>query len=488
MSDCDSVENKRKRQDSIKDSKILLESPITDCAELAAAATEEEIEDNGPIPVAGVAASPAGGSSPVKRPRTSEDGDSSPQPNNAEEAKEAAESVQDKVKGISMEDAPKKPAAALPIFGSAFGVSGKPGGFSSFASAAKKASPFAAFTTATSGFAKYATAAPSSSLGESSVSVEGEAAAVGSDSEDVAGNEDLDDDDEVRAPPAGGSSQRTFEDLLTTKGKETLQLHGSLSSPHVSTPLTAHGVPSTPVRTFEEDETCLFSTKAKLFELQDATWKERGGGQFKINSKIEQPDKCRLLMRTDLTFRLILNVPLFHGLKAVCERRFVRFTCFDVESKLPITYVLRFATDALAADAYVCISKNTPEDSNDDDDDDDKHSTSASENSDDSEEEEEEEEGEEEEEEVEEKVEDQGEAKEDEEESADVAEEEEEEASQSEAESQAEQQSSAAEEDGEEEEEAQDDASAASASASDNDDGASGQEQSDSENEESDSE
>ncbi|KAJ2262265.1 hypothetical protein GGI01_001661 [Coemansia sp. RSA 376] len=488
MSDCDSVENKRKRQDSIKGSKILLESPITDCAELAAA--EEEIEDNGPLPVAGVAASPAGGSSPVKRPRTSEDGDSSPQPNNAEEAKEAAESVQDKVKGISMEDAPKKPAAALPVFGSAFGVSGKPGGFSSFASAAQKASPFAAFTAATSGFAKYATAAPSSSLGESSVSAEGEAAAVGSDSEDVAGNEDLDDDDEVRAPPAGGSSQRTFEDLLTTKGKETLQLHGSLSSPHVSTPLTVHGVPSTPVRTFEEDETCLFSTKAKLFELQDATWKERGGGQFKINSKIEQPDKCRLLMRTDLTFRLILNVPLFHGLKAVCERRFVRFTCFDVESKLPITYVLRFATDALAADAYVCISKNTPEDPNDDDDDDDddKHSTTASENSDDSEEEEEGEDEEEGEEEVEEKVEDQGEAKEDEEESADVAEEEEEEeASQSEAESQAEQQSSAAEED-DEEEEAQDDASAASASASDNDDDASGQEQSDSENEESDSE
>ncbi|KAJ2058378.1 hypothetical protein GGI17_005097 [Coemansia sp. S146] len=476
MSDCDSVENKRKRQDSIKGSKVLLESPLTDCAELAG---EEEVEDNAPPPVA---ESPAGGSSPVKRPRTSEDGDNSPAPNNAEEAKEAAESVQDKVKGISMEDAPKKPA--LPVFGSAFGVSGKPGGFSSFASAGKKASPFAAFTTATSGFAKYAAAAPS--LGESrDASGEGEAAAAaaGSDSEDVAGNEDLDDDDEVRAP-AAGPSQRTFEDLLTTKGKETLQLHGSLASP-ASTPLTAHGAPSTPVRTFEEDETCLFSTKAKLFELHDASWKERGGGQFKINSKTEQPAKCRLLMRTDLTFRLILNVPLFHGLKAVCERRFVRFTCFDVESKLPITYVLRFATDALATEAYVCISKNTPEDE------DDKHSDSAAEDSDDdddAEEEEQEEDGEEEEE-------GQGEAKEDdvEEESASVAEaneEEEDEASQSDAESQAEQQSSAAEDDDDEEDDVQDDASAASASASDNDDDedASGQEQSEGENEDSDSE
>ncbi|KAJ2796403.1 hypothetical protein H4S07_006232, partial [Coemansia furcata] len=344
MSDCDSVENKRKRQDSIKGSEVLLESPVTDVAELA--------EENVPV-----AESPAGGSSPVKRPRTSEDGDNSPAPNNAEEAKEAAESVQDKVKGISMEDAPKKPA--IPVFGSAFGVTSKLGGFSSFASAAKKASPFAAFTTATSGFAKYATATPSveESAAGRDASVEDETA---SDSEDVAGNEDLDDDD---APAAG--SKRAFEDLLTTKGKETLQLHGSLGSP-VSTPMTAHGAPMTPVRTFEEDESCLLSTKAKLFELQSASWKERGGGQFKVNSKIEQPEKCRLVMRTDLTFRLILNVPLFHGLKPVCQGRFVRFTCIDVESKLPITYALRFATDVMATEAYACITKNIPEHDDDD--------------------------------------------------------------------------------------------------------------------------
>ncbi|KAJ2827312.1 hypothetical protein FBU31_003200 [Coemansia sp. 'formosensis'] len=465
MSDCDSVENKRKRQDSIKGSEVLLESPVTDVAELA--------EENVPV-----AESPAGGSSPVKRPRTSEDGDNSPAPNNAEEAKEAAESVQDKVKGISMEDAPKKPA--IPVFGSAFGVTSKLGGFSSFASAAKKASPFAAFTTATSGFAKYATATPSveESAAERDASVEDETA---SDSEDVAGNEDLDDDD---APAAG--SKRAFEDLLTTKGKETLQLHGSLGSP-VSTPMTAHGAPMTPVRTFEEDESCLLSTKAKLFELQNASWKERGGGQFKVNSKIEQPEKCRLVMRTDLTFRLILNVPLFHGLKPVCQGRFVRFTCIDVESKLPITYALRFATDAMATEAYACITKNIPEH---DDDDDVQHSASEDSDNDSDEEEEEEEEVEEEgdDDKEGEEEEDQGEAKEtDEEEGANVAEDEEddeEEASQSDAESQAEQQSSA----NEEENEAQDDASAASASASANDDDASGQEQSEGEGEEDESE
>ncbi|KAJ2697308.1 hypothetical protein H4218_004060 [Coemansia sp. IMI 209128] len=409
MSDCDSLENKRKRQDSIKGGGILIESPTVDIAKLVS-----EDEDSAAIALAS-AESPAGGSSPVKRPRTSEDGHDSPAPNNAEEAKEAAEAVQDKVKGISMEDAPKK----LPVFGSAFGVTG----FSGFASAAKSASPFAAFTSASSGFAKYA--APVDD------------APAEAESEDVAGNEDLDDD-------APAPSRRTFEDLLTTKGKETLQ--DGLASP-ASTPATP--VPATPVRTFEEDETCLFATKAKLFELQSAAWKERGGGQFKVNSKTDMPDKCRLLMRTDLTFRLILNVPLFHGLKAVCERRFVRFTCFDVDSKLPITYALRFATDQLANEAYRSITKNIPDDDNEG------HHSASEENDSDDEDQEEEEEEEVEEEEAEEEAE--GEAAEDEEdaeeeETAEVAEDEEDAASQSDAESQAEQQSSAAEEEEDEDE------------------------------------
>ncbi|KAJ2900007.1 hypothetical protein IWW38_000715 [Coemansia aciculifera] len=414
MSDCDSVENKRKRQDSIQGAKVLLADAAEPATEAARGENdvEEEEEDEEEEDTEPVAVATEGGSSPVKRPRTSEDGGgTSPAPNNAKEAKEAAESVQDKVKGISMEDeAPKKPA--LPVFGSAFGSGG---GFSSFASAAKKASPFAAYTTATSGFAKYATANTSASSANdtvaataSSASVDASVEAAESDSDDVAGNEDLDsDDDNSSSKKTGGKAQRrTFEDLLTSKGKESLQLHGA-GSP-VSTPLTASGFthpaavalasPLTPVRTFEEDETCLLSTKAKLFELQNAAWKERGGGQFKINCKTEQPDKCRMLMRTDLTFRLILNVPLFHGLKAVCERRFVRFTCFDQESKLPITYALRFATDALASSTYVCISNNIPEGHDSD-------SGSEEEDEDEEEEDEEEDEEEEDEEEAEDEVE-----------------------------------------------------------------------------------
>ncbi|KAJ2738937.1 hypothetical protein GGI20_006193, partial [Coemansia sp. BCRC 34301] len=191
MSDCESVENKRKRQDSIQGSKVLLDEE-PEAGKLADNDEEEEEEDeegNTAPSIAAATDSPAGGSSPAKRPRTRADSDNnnSPAPNNADDAKEAAESVQDKVKGISMDDPPKKPAAALPVFGSAFGTGG---GFSSFASAAKKASPFAAYTTATSGFAKYATTT-SVAVDDTTASAE----AV-SDSEDVAGNEDLDDDDD----------------------------------------------------------------------------------------------------------------------------------------------------------------------------------------------------------------------------------------------------------------------------------------------------
>ncbi|KAJ2483834.1 hypothetical protein EV174_002843, partial [Coemansia sp. RSA 2320] len=159
MSDVDSAENKRKRQDSIQSADELLETAgaVTDDSdEIAPMSLAETAERSA------AADTPAGGSSPVKRPRTSEDngGDddsnsNSPAPATAE-AREAGEAAQANVKRISMEDAPAKP---LPVFGSAFG-GGKPGGFSSFANAAKNASPFAAFTGgATSGFAKYASTA-----------------------------------------------------------------------------------------------------------------------------------------------------------------------------------------------------------------------------------------------------------------------------------------------------------------------------------------
>ncbi|KAJ1844973.1 hypothetical protein LPJ57_009364 [Coemansia sp. RSA 486] len=208
-----------------------------------------------------------------------------------------------------------------------------------FASAAKKASPFAAFTNSSiSGFAKYAVKKPE----EPAVSKEGEAA-----------EESVVDNDKPQTDLASPKqSTQSFEAMLSVQGDQTLETKTNV---HADKPIN----PDVPVRTFEEDETCLFSTKARLFELAGGNWKERGNGQFKVNKHTDN-GRRRMVMRTDLTFRLILNAPLFSGMKAACERRFVRFTCFDAESTAPTNFALRFPTDAAALSAYQGIIENVP--------------------------------------------------------------------------------------------------------------------------------
>ncbi|KAJ1798438.1 hypothetical protein LPJ56_006790, partial [Coemansia sp. RSA 2599] len=137
--DTDSAENKRKRQDSINNDAA--QQPPT------APASEVETPEATEAPVG-----PQVNSSPSKKQRTSTTGDTDTE-SSTEDAKAVAKSVQ----AIELEKktpttggTPTFGVAAGSAFGKAFG-----GGF---ASAAKKASPFAAFTSSgTSGFAKYAT-------------------------------------------------------------------------------------------------------------------------------------------------------------------------------------------------------------------------------------------------------------------------------------------------------------------------------------------
>ncbi|KAJ2673401.1 hypothetical protein GGI25_004736 [Coemansia spiralis] len=266
-SETESIEHKRKRQDSIQGAEVLADTSSS--SQASQASTPEPTVQPG--------------SSPVKRPRANEEDDAVHSPN--------------------------KPTSA--VFGTKFS-SGL--GFASTA----KPSGFAAYTA--SGFAKYA------------------------------------EEPAVKSP----QGTKTFEDLLTAEGRESLASNAALSAvvpamaqANVSPP------PNIPIRTFEEDETCIYSSRSKLFELVDGNWKERGSGVFKINRHNED-GKRRLVMRTDQTFRLILNVGLFPGMKASCERRFVRFTIFD-EAKAPVTFVLRFASEELADEALDNISRNIPE-------------------------------------------------------------------------------------------------------------------------------
>lgn len=82
------------------------------------------------------------------------------------------------------------------------------------------------------------------------------------------------------------------------------------------------------VETGEEGETTLFSSRAKLYVLQDKQWKERGIGPFKLNvSYLDSADssadtsnghkkglpkapRARFLMRAEGSHRVVLNTPI----------------------------------------------------------------------------------------------------------------------------------------------------------------------------------
>jgi Ran-binding protein 3 len=60
-------------------------------------------------------------------------------------------------------------------------------------------------------------------------------------------------------------------------------------------------------------------------------WKERGTGNLRINTKKTNGHSAtRLVMRADSVFRVILNVPLFAGMKIwIMQEKFVRFAAFE---------------------------------------------------------------------------------------------------------------------------------------------------------------
>ncbi|KAJ2744666.1 hypothetical protein H4S06_005420 [Coemansia sp. BCRC 34490] len=400
-SDTESVDNKRKRQDSIK-------GTPTATAAAAGAGAGAGGEEKGPqeggsvegntitttttTTQTSVSATPEPessastqqqqqqqqqqASSPAKRPRTSEEGDDdvvhSPREEAVEEpAEKAVEQAEATSSTPQKKEEQKAPApSTAAVFGTKFS-SGLGFGSASINGAsttlANKPSPFASYTGITSGFAKYASETqqqqPSGAAGggadEPSVPKSPLAASAAAAAASLAAAA-ADKDDGLASGTAGG---KTFEDLLTAEGKETLATNVALST---VVPAMAHANVSSadgttpPIRTYEEDETCIFSTKAKLFELAGDAWKERGAGNFKINWHNDDNNRRRMVMRTDQTFRLILNVSLFPGLQASCERRFVRFTNIDPVTKALVTFALRLASEDLAASVSAAINKYVP--------------------------------------------------------------------------------------------------------------------------------
>lgn len=68
--------------------------------------------------------------------------------------------------------------------------------------------------------------------------------------------------------------------------------------------------------TGEEDEENIFTCKAKLFNFTDGEWRERGIGTFKVNVRKENGRRRgRMIMRADGALRVMLNSPIFEGMK-----------------------------------------------------------------------------------------------------------------------------------------------------------------------------
>jgi RanBP1 domain/NUP50 (Nucleoporin 50 kDa) len=114
-----------------------------------------------------------------------------------------------------------------------------------------------------------------------------------------------------------------------------------------SEPASAAKFAETDVVTGEEEEKETFRSRCKLFLLDGAKWVERGVGSMKLNIN-PASSKCRLVMRTDATLRVVLNTPVLEsfGMDRATDRS-VRFQGLSVDDDQKyVTYLGRFGSKA----------------------------------------------------------------------------------------------------------------------------------------------
>jgi len=114
------------------------------------------------------------------------------------------------------------------------------------------------------------------------------------------------------------------------------------------------------VVTGEEDEETLMQMRGKLFLLDGGQWRERGTGILKINVKAADGSAPRLVMRKDAVHTLLLNQPLFPGMKCTLAQdpRYLRFSV--IEDGKTAHYNLRVANAKIAQDFLDELEANIP--------------------------------------------------------------------------------------------------------------------------------
>ncbi|RHZ50333.1 hypothetical protein CDV55_102195 [Aspergillus turcosus] len=117
------------------------------------------------------------------------------------------------------------------------------------------------------------------------------------------------------------------------------------------------------IETGEEQEKTYFSGKAKLFQFTNQEWKERGIGTFKVNVRVTdgQEDKkaARIIMRADGVLRVMLNQPLFKGMKvgdpSGNEPKSKQVHLVGYEDGRAVPLLLRVGSEDLAKEFYHVI-------------------------------------------------------------------------------------------------------------------------------------
>ncbi|ORX56549.1 PH domain-like protein [Piromyces finnis] len=116
----------------------------------------------------------------------------------------------------------------------------------------------------------------------------------------------------------------------------------------------------TDTKTGEEDEECIHFVRAKLYEDENNSWKERGIGMLKINRNKEDNSKVRLVMRSEGILRVILNERILPGMKFnVIQEKYISFAAI-ADSKTIKKYLIKAGTAMSANELCQALIKAIP--------------------------------------------------------------------------------------------------------------------------------
>ncbi|GAA5886490.1 hypothetical protein JCM5296_001922, partial [Sporobolomyces johnsonii] len=227
-----------------------------------------------------------------------------------------------------------------------------PSTFSTFSTFSAGASPFASVTTPTS---SKASASPQPAPPSSPFSAFAATSGFASATKGVAASSLF--SARPAAPSAFASNTSTFTFASTASAFDSDLADENLADE--KSPDSAGA--DHEVATGEEDDEVVHRTRARLYQLHDGNWAERGMGPLTLNTTSgaeREKAAARIVMRADATHRLVLNASLFPDFFIeVSDGKFVRFTAIDGAE--PISYMLKLKNSAAAQELVDAVREQT---------------------------------------------------------------------------------------------------------------------------------